>query len=166
MPELTDLSKEPADVLAQYGAEPGKESFANNCLLARRLAERGFTGILQVDGYAGYRALAERNTVQLAFCWSHVRREFIELAKGKTAPIATETLQRIAALYKKLGGLVSGARLLLQRTDMGWATGHIERLQQALAEDKYDTKPVSEKFEKIHVPERIFRAEYPHENPG
>jgi transposase len=30
----------------------------------------------------------------------HVRREFIELAKGKTAPIATETLQRIAALYE------------------------------------------------------------------
>ena len=41
VPELTDLSKEPADVLEQYGAEPGKESFANNCLLARRLAERG-----------------------------------------------------------------------------------------------------------------------------
>ena len=37
--------------------------------------------------------------ITLAFCWSHVRREFIELAKGKTAPIATETLQRIAALY-------------------------------------------------------------------
>jgi hypothetical protein len=31
--------------------------------------------------------------------WSHVRREFIELAKGKTAPIATEALQRTAALY-------------------------------------------------------------------
>ena len=30
----------------------------------------------------------------------HVRREFIELAKGKTAPIAKETLQRIAALYE------------------------------------------------------------------
>ena len=30
----------------------------------------GFTGILQVDGYAGYRALAKRNAVQLAFCWS------------------------------------------------------------------------------------------------
>jgi transposase len=37
--------------------------------------------------------------ITLAFCWSHVRREFIELAKGKTAPIAEETLQRIAALY-------------------------------------------------------------------
>ena len=35
----------------------------------------------------------------LAFCWSHVRREFIDLAKGKMAPIAQETLQRIAALY-------------------------------------------------------------------
>ncbi len=40
-PELVDLSKEPKDVLELYGAEPGKASFANNCLLARRLVERG-----------------------------------------------------------------------------------------------------------------------------
>jgi Protein of unknown function (DUF1501) len=40
-PELMDLSKEPAKVLQMYGAEPGKPSFANNCLLARRLLERG-----------------------------------------------------------------------------------------------------------------------------
>jgi len=38
----------------------------------------GFKGILQVDGYAGYRVLAERGDVQLAFCWSHVRRRFYE----------------------------------------------------------------------------------------
>ncbi|MFM7281177.1 MAG: DUF1501 domain-containing protein [Planctomycetia bacterium] len=50
VPELTDLSKEPADVLQQYGAEPGKESFANNCLLARRLAERGVRFIQLMDG--------------------------------------------------------------------------------------------------------------------
>jgi transposase len=31
----------------------------------------GFRGILQVDGYAGYKALAQRNEVSLAFCWSH-----------------------------------------------------------------------------------------------
>jgi uncharacterized protein (DUF1501 family) len=36
-----DLTKEPRAVLDQYGAEPGKPSFANNCLLARRLVERG-----------------------------------------------------------------------------------------------------------------------------
>jgi Protein of unknown function (DUF1501) len=41
VPELTDLSKEPKDVLEMYGVEPGKPSFAANCLLARRLAERG-----------------------------------------------------------------------------------------------------------------------------
>jgi hypothetical protein len=40
-PDLMDLSKEPQAVLDRYGAEPGKPSFANNCLLARRLVERG-----------------------------------------------------------------------------------------------------------------------------
>jgi hypothetical protein len=41
VPELMDISKESKAVLDAYGAEPGKASFANNCLLARRLAERG-----------------------------------------------------------------------------------------------------------------------------
>lgn len=41
VPELTDLSKEPASVRDMYGAEPGKSGFATNCLLARRLVERG-----------------------------------------------------------------------------------------------------------------------------
>ena len=41
VPELMDIAKEPKEVLESYGAVPGKSSFANNCLLARRLAERG-----------------------------------------------------------------------------------------------------------------------------
>jgi hypothetical protein len=41
VPELMDLSKEPADILELYGATPGDGTFASNCLLARRLAERG-----------------------------------------------------------------------------------------------------------------------------
>jgi transposase len=60
---------------------------------------QGFRGILQVDGYAGYRALAEAGQVELAFCWSHVRRPFYEIAAGGAAPIAAEALARIAALY-------------------------------------------------------------------
>jgi hypothetical protein len=40
-PELMDLSRESAATLAMYGVEPGKPSFAKNCLLARRLVERG-----------------------------------------------------------------------------------------------------------------------------
>ncbi|MDZ7602717.1 MAG: IS66 family transposase [Hoeflea sp.] len=61
---------------------------------------RDFVGILQVDGYAGYKTLAERNAVSLAFCWAHVRRRFYELAQSGPAPIATEALQRIAELYR------------------------------------------------------------------
>ena len=41
VPELTDISGEPEHVHALYGTEPGRASFANNCLLARRLVERG-----------------------------------------------------------------------------------------------------------------------------
>ena len=41
VPEATDISKEPAHIHEMYGTEPGTTSFANNCLLARRLAERG-----------------------------------------------------------------------------------------------------------------------------
>ena len=40
-PELIDFSKENAKTLEMYGAEPGKATYANNCLLARRLVERG-----------------------------------------------------------------------------------------------------------------------------
>jgi transposase len=65
----------------------------------------GFVGALQVDGYAGYRALAERNAVSLAFCWSHVRRRFYALAQSGPAPIATEALMRIAELYRIEGDI-------------------------------------------------------------
>jgi transposase len=60
----------------------------------------GFRGVLQVDGYGGYKVLADGGEVRLAFCWSHVRRRFYELAQAGPAPIASETLARIAALYK------------------------------------------------------------------
>lgn len=41
VPDLADCSDEPQHVLDMYGAEPGDGSYASNCLLARRLAERG-----------------------------------------------------------------------------------------------------------------------------
>lgn len=44
-----DITREPASVHQLYGTEPGKESFANNCLLARRLAERGVRYIQLFD---------------------------------------------------------------------------------------------------------------------
>jgi len=41
IPDLMDVSDEPRQILEMYGAQPGDGSFASNCLLARRLAERG-----------------------------------------------------------------------------------------------------------------------------
>jgi hypothetical protein len=49
VPEAMDLSDEPAHIHELYGTEPGKESLANNCLLARRLAERGVRYIQLYD---------------------------------------------------------------------------------------------------------------------
>jgi transposase len=60
---------------------------------------KGFTGVLQVDGYAGYGVLAASGAIQLAFCWAHWRRKFYEIAQAGNAPIATEALARIAAIY-------------------------------------------------------------------
>jgi hypothetical protein len=41
VPDVMDISRESAATLAAYGAQPGESSFANNCLLARRLVEQG-----------------------------------------------------------------------------------------------------------------------------
>ncbi len=41
VPDLTDMSRESKQTMEMYGATPGDGSFASNCLLARRLAERG-----------------------------------------------------------------------------------------------------------------------------
>ena len=58
---------------------------------------KGFAGVPQVDGYAGYAALGRSGRVQLACCWAHVRRAFYEIAASR--PTATEALVRIAQLY-------------------------------------------------------------------
>src|SRR6185436_5314294 len=49
VPETFDISKEPAHILEMYGAKPGEGSFANNCLLARRLVERGVRFVQMFD---------------------------------------------------------------------------------------------------------------------
>ena len=59
---------------------------------------QGFAGILQVDGYGAYAALARRHQqIRLAFCWAHVRRKFYELAES--SPVAADVLRHIASLY-------------------------------------------------------------------
>ena len=64
---------------------------------------QGFTGILQVDGYAGYNRvldLRDNQPIGLAYCWAHARRKLYELTYNTVAPIAEEGLKQIAALYR------------------------------------------------------------------
>jgi transposase len=81
-----------------YSYAPGRRGDYAMALL------KGYTGVLQTDGYAGYRALADPKRAggpaTLAFCWAHWRRQFFDLAKSPPAPIATEALKRIAELYE------------------------------------------------------------------
>ncbi len=49
VPELMDISQEPKHIHEMYGTQPGKTSFANNCLLARRLVERGVRFVQLMD---------------------------------------------------------------------------------------------------------------------
>jgi transposase len=62
-----------------------------------------FDGVLQVDGYAGFKRLAgERadSSVRLAFCWVHMRRPFYQFHASTQSPIAGELLARVARLYE------------------------------------------------------------------
>jgi transposase len=80
-----------------YTYAPGRGAAHAEALLG------AYKGIVQCDGYAAYKRLAapaERaGPASLAYCWSHVRRGFYDLARNGTSPIATEALRRIAALY-------------------------------------------------------------------
>ena len=82
---------EPPAVVFRYA--PGRGAEHAKALL------RGYGGIAQCDGYGAYKAVAAAQGMTLAFCWAHVRREFIGQGKGGAGPIAQEALRRIATLY-------------------------------------------------------------------
>jgi transposase len=61
-----------------------------------------FEGVLQVDGYGGFKSLLENRppgAIRLAFCWAHCRRRFYEIHQATGSPLAEEALRRIGELY-------------------------------------------------------------------
>ena len=58
-----------------------------------------FRGILQADAYAGFNQLYEEGSIQQAPCLAHMRRKFYDLMEVHHSPIASEAVERIAALY-------------------------------------------------------------------
>jgi transposase len=77
-----------------------EDSRAGDCVV-RHL--EGYRGILQVDGYTAYHRLARsegaNEGVQLAACWSHVRRKFYELHVSDASIVAGQTLEQMASLW-------------------------------------------------------------------
>ncbi len=72
-------------------------------LHAERILQ-GFSGLLQVDGYAGYNRLISPDhtgpDIRLAYCWAHARRKLVEITRNAAAPIAEEGVKRINELYR------------------------------------------------------------------
>src|SRR3954463_6130464 len=62
----------------------------------------GFRGVLQVDGYSGFKGLLAGRppgAIRLAFCWAHCRRRFYDIHQATGSPLAEEALRRIGELY-------------------------------------------------------------------
>jgi uncharacterized protein (DUF1501 family) len=66
VPEVMDISKEPAHLIEAYGAEPGAGSFANNCLLARRLVEQGVRFVQLFDWGWDFHGNSRENDIHVS----------------------------------------------------------------------------------------------------
>lgn len=111
VPELMDIQSEPKAIHELYGTQPGRTSFANNCLLARRLVERGVRFVQLFDQG-----------------WDAHGNVFPQLERK-----AKQVDQPIAALIKDLG-----SRGLLDSTLVVWAAefGRTPFAQGAAGRDK------------------------------
>ena len=77
----------------------------------------GYAGLMQADAYAGFNRLYEADRkggpIVEAACWAHARRKFFDLARINRAPIASEAVTRIDALFaleREINGLVPQQR--------------------------------------------------------
>jgi transposase len=84
----------------------------------------GFSGVLQVDGYAGYLGLTKPDrpggVIQLAFCLAHARRKFFEIYQDSGSTVALEALQRVGAVYQieeRVRGLTAPERAAVRQTE-------------------------------------------------
>lgn len=85
---------------------------------------KGFSGILQVDGYAGYNHLIDPSrdggAVTIAFCFAHARRKFYDVHVATKSPIAAEALHRIASFYEiegRIRGRPADERLAVRQAE-------------------------------------------------
>jgi transposase len=80
-----------------------------------------YAGLMQADAYAGFNRLYESNRkpgpIIEAACWAHGRRKFFDLARINKAPIATEAVERIDALFaieREVNGMTPQERVRIR----------------------------------------------------
>lgn len=81
-----------------------------------------YHGVLQVDGYGAYKALAKTRhkdrSIQLAYCLAHARRKFTDVHKKTLSPVAREVIEQIARIYAveaRIRGTSAEHRLAVRR---------------------------------------------------
>jgi transposase len=101
-----------------------------------------YQGILQVDGYGAYKALAKADRtpgpIELAFCLAHARRKFVEVYKSTKSPIAQAAIERIAEVYAveaRIRGTSAEHRLRVRQAETASMMAELQALlTQALRE--------------------------------
>jgi transposase len=90
--------------------------------IARQLST--FKGVLQVDGYAAYKALVvddrTKDRISLTFCLTHARRKFVAVFKSTRSPFAKEVVDTIAAVYaieKRIRGTSADDRRAVRQAE-------------------------------------------------
>jgi transposase len=132
------------------GKKPDGEVFfqwetsrASECL--DRLIPKDFQGTIQCDGYAGYRAFADRRNgaIKLAACWAHARRKFHEAAEpcSKLAGWFLRQVQHLYAVEAQLRTIKAGPKLRLA-VRAHQSRPIIERISKALARIKTARRPL------------------------
>jgi transposase len=83
----------------------------------------GFDGILQVDGYAAYKALVRRRKharIRLVFCLAHARRKFVAVFKTTQSGVARDVIARIGTVYaieERIRGTTADTRLRVRQAE-------------------------------------------------
>jgi transposase len=121
-----------------------EDSRSGDCA-ARHLGD--YRGILQCDGYAGYRRLASvprANGLRLAGCWAHLRRRFFDLHANGESAVASATVEQMKLLWAvedEVRGQLPQARLAARRaTSAGVVQALFELWERELARISGKTK--------------------------
>ena len=126
----------PAPPAVAYVFATGRDTEA----IVAQLGDR-FAGVMQVDGYGAYKALARRagpGRIRLAFCLAHARRKFVTVHKTTQSPAALEVVQRLAAIYaieERIRGGTAEQRRAVRQAESKPLMDDLKRRLTALLEE-------------------------------